>query len=284
MRSGRPEPHVLAGAYVMDALDDADRARVERHLIRCEACAREVAGLRETTARLAAARAAAPPAALKDRTLHVVGGTRQLPPRLPVPAPRRLAGVRLAFCQTAPPALPAPPAPHARTVRQHRARRPAVPARAAALLTASSAAVLAAVLAVVLVVTAGPAARRPATALPGGGTADAVAAIVTARDATMLTGRVATGGRAMIVMSGRRHALVFTAAGLRRLPSSRCYELWVMGPDGDRAAGRLPAARHGMTGPVIAAGLRAGDQLGLSVEPGRGAGHPTGRMLLVLAL
>ncbi|MGO9295407.1 MAG: anti-sigma factor, partial [Streptosporangiaceae bacterium] len=76
----------------------------------------------------------------------------------------------------------------------------------------------------------------------------------------------------------------FTAAGLRRLPSSRYYELWVMGPDGDRAAGRLPSARHGMTGPVIAAGLRAGDQLGLSVEPGRGAGHPTGRMLLVLAL
>ena len=47
MRDQVPEPHTLAGAYAMDALDGQDRARFERHLERCEECTREVAGLHE---------------------------------------------------------------------------------------------------------------------------------------------------------------------------------------------------------------------------------------------
>jgi len=41
---------------------------------------------------------------------------------------------------------------------------------------------------------------------------------------------------------------------------------------------------HGMTGPVIASGLRSGDRLGLTVEPAAGTGHPTTPMILELAL
>ena len=52
MRTSRPEPHTLSGAYALDALTRADRARFERHLGRCEQCTREVSGLREATARL----------------------------------------------------------------------------------------------------------------------------------------------------------------------------------------------------------------------------------------
>jgi len=66
MRIRRPEPHTLAGAYALDALDGTDRARFERHAARCRECTREVAGLHEATARLAAAAAARPPAALKE--------------------------------------------------------------------------------------------------------------------------------------------------------------------------------------------------------------------------
>jgi hypothetical protein len=40
----------------------------------------------------------------------------------------------------------------------------------------------------------------------------------------------------------------------------------------------------GMTGPVIAAGLKAGERLGLTVEPAGGSWHPTSAMILVLAL
>ena len=55
MRLRRPELHTLAGAYALDAVPEADRARFERHLAGCDACAQEIAGLRETTARLGVA-------------------------------------------------------------------------------------------------------------------------------------------------------------------------------------------------------------------------------------
>jgi anti-sigma-K factor RskA len=111
----------------------------------------------------------------------------------------------------------------------------------------------------------------------------AIAAVLTARDATMLSARVTTGGTATIVISRHQRALLFAAAGLRPLPSSECYELWLMGPGGDRPAGMLPDPRQDMTGPVIASGLTAGDRLGLTIEPAGGAPHP-GTTILVIAL
>ena len=57
-----------------------------------------------------------------------------------------------------------------------------------------------------------------------------------------------------------------------------------MGPAGDRPAGMLPAPRQGMTGPVVASGLTAGDRLGLTVEPASGAPHPSTAVIAVIAL
>ena len=111
-----------------------------------------------------------------------------------------------------------------------------------------------------------------------------IAAVLTARDATMFSGRVSTGGTATVVMSAREHALVFAAAGLRPLPPSRCYELWLMGPGGDQPAGMLPEPQQGMTGPVLASGLRAGDHLGLTIEPTGGTPYPTTAAILLLPL
>ena len=80
MRPSRPQPHTIAGAYAMDALDERDRARFERHLARCQECGQEIIGLREATARLAAAAARRPAAAVKERLLAETACTRQLPP------------------------------------------------------------------------------------------------------------------------------------------------------------------------------------------------------------
>jgi len=112
----------------------------------------------------------------------------------------------------------------------------------------------------------------------------AIAAVLTTPDATLLSARIATGGTATVVMSRRHRELVFAASGLRALPSSKCYELWLMGPGGDRPAGMLPAPRQGMTGPVVASGLPDGSRLGLTVEPAGGARHPSARVILVIAL
>ena len=64
------------------------------------------------------------------------------------------------------------------------------------------------------------------------------------------------------------------------------YEIsqWLMGPGGDRPAAMLPVPRHGMTGPVLASGLKPGERLGLTIEPAGGSPHPTTRTVLQIAL
>jgi hypothetical protein len=112
----------------------------------------------------------------------------------------------------------------------------------------------------------------------------AIAAVLNEPDAAMMTVAVPTRGSATIVMSHRARALVFTAARLPALPSSQRYELWLMGRDGARAAGMLPAPHSGMTAPVIVSGLRSGDEFAVSAEPASGTTHPTSRMILQVAL
>ncbi len=261
MRSGRPEPHTMAGAYALDALDERDRARFERHLAGCQECCREVGGLREATARLATTAALQPTAALKDRLLAETAMARQFPPltRGAPDRPARHYGI----------------AAGARS-RWLRARRPGWPATLALALAG-----VLLIAATAIWVTGHTPPSPLAKESPRG---PAIAAILTAPDATMISALVKTGGTATVVMSHRQRTLVFAAAGLRALPASRCYELWLMGPARDRAAGLLPAPRHGMTGPVITPGLESGDRLGLTVEPASGSRQPTSAMIMVVTL
>jgi anti-sigma-K factor RskA len=249
MRIRRPEPHTLAGAYALDALDGPDRARFERHAARCQECTREVTGLREATARLAAAAAAQPPAALKEALRAETARTRQLPPAI--------RGSQ-AISRTRPRRRP----------RWLGVRRLALGLGGAA-----------AVAAVTVWVTAslGPPAGQPAAS-------QEIATVLTAPDAVKMTARVRTGGTATIVMSHHDRMLVFAAAGLRQLPAAQHYELWLIRSGQDRPAGRLPTPSHGMTGPVVTAGLRSGDRLGLTVESATGTRRPTTPMILELTL
>ncbi|GAA0409902.1 hypothetical protein Acor_35950 [Acrocarpospora corrugata] len=87
--------HTLSGAYALNALPYRDQGLFEEHLARCEACADEVRGLRETAARLAVGVAERPSPALKRRVMAEIAQVRQEAPR-PVrtenvvpPAPRR---------------------------------------------------------------------------------------------------------------------------------------------------------------------------------------------------
>lgn len=259
MRLRRPELHTLAGAYALDALTEADRARFERHLARCRVCVREQRELREATARLAGAVAADPPAELVERVIAAAARTRQLPPATG-PAPARPG----------------------RLIHQARnARRPSVlwrvrPRRLALALAAAFLAAAAASGAIALTVEHNLGAAQQS--------AHAIAEVLNAPDAVMLTSRVKAGGAATIVMSHRDHALVFTTAGLPPLPGGHGYQLWLMGPHGDRSAGLLPAPHNGMTSPVIATGLTAGDCVGLTVEPAGGSTRPTSKPILMLSL
>jgi anti-sigma-K factor RskA len=251
------DAHTLAGAYAMDAISAPDRARFERHLARCEECAQEIASLREATARLGTAAAASPPAGLKDRVMAAAALTRQQPPAASdtdSPARARAGGRWF--------------------------RSLAWPGRLAVAAVGGVAVVVLAA-AVVLGVANGSMRQQLNQAQTS---SQQIAAVLTARDARMMTGQVTGGGTATIVMSHAEDALVFSAAGLRALPASRGYELWLIGPTGDRPVGMLSVGSRGMTGPVIASGLRRGDHLALTAEPTGGTGQPTAPMMLDVAL
>jgi hypothetical protein len=239
----------------MDAISAPDRARFERHLAGCAECAREIASLREVTARLATAAAVPPPPALKARVMAAAAATRQRPPAAEPETAAR--GWR------------------PRTWRPRTWRARTWPGRGRLVLAAGGLATAAvAAAAVVFGLNNGSMRDQLSQAQAS---SQQIAAVLTARDATMMNGAVKGGGTVTIVMSHARRELVFTAADLHAPGGARGYELWLIGPAGDRAVGMLPPVRHGMTGPVIAAGLRPGDHLALTAEPPGGAPHSTGR-------
>jgi anti-sigma-K factor RskA len=243
--------HTLAGAYAMDAVSLAERVRFERHLAGCDACRQEVRGLREATAALGAAAAVRPPDALREKVLRAAGQTRQVPPAVSGAPARRARG------------------------RRRLGWRP----RTAVALGGAAAVVGVAVAAGVVTYDMqnrlDQAQGRDLT----------VAAVLTASDARMMSARVITGGTATVVMSHREHALVFTAAHLSPLPAAERYELWLIGPAGARPAGMITASGRGrMVGPMIVSGLSAGDQIGMTVEPGGGSPRPTSPPVVMVRL
>jgi anti-sigma-K factor RskA len=259
-RAGARDAHTLAGAYAMDAISEPDREQFERHLDGCAECAQEVASLLEATALLAAAAAEPMPAGLKDRVMTAAAATRQQPPA-------EQAGADSGAHRDQ--------AWAARWLRSL-----AWPGRLA-LAAGASAVVAVLAVAVVFGVSAGSMRQQLDQAQAS---SQQIAAVMTAQDAFMMNGQVTGGGTVSVVMSSSRHALVFTAQGLRALPSSRRYELWLAGPAGTRPVGMLPAGAGGMAGPVIAVGLRQGDHLVLTAEPAGGSGQPTTPMMLDVTL
>lgn len=218
------EPHTLAGAYALDALDPLDSKRFERHLAGCAACAQEVTELRETSARLGTATAVPPPPGLKDRVLAAAARTSQHGPAAPARFPRRIFLV--------------------------------IPAAAAAGVLIA--------IATIFGLASSDANQQLTQAQQS---SQAIAAVLTAADARMMTGTVSGGGNATIVMSHHMAALVFTAAGL---PAAGGYELWLVGPRGEHSAEAVTVSSHGMVAPMIADGLRPGDHLMLIAEPAGG--------------
>jgi len=248
--------HGLVGAYVLDAVEDGDRAEFERHLLTCEQCRDDVRGLREATARLAAAAAITPRPELRQATLQAAAVVRPLRPIV--------AGGRAA-------AMP----------RRGHALAGRVMARPWLAAAAAGLAVVLAVAAVVLGLQAGSMHQRLAAQEQRD---SAITAVLGAHDAVILTAAVSTGGTATVVMSHQARSLVFTAKGLAQLPGLMAYELWLAGPAGITPAGMLPPGHRGMSGPMVVGGLARGEQLEMTVEPASGSRQPTSAPIVRLVL
>lgn len=72
--------HGLSGAYAVDALDDLERARFERHLAECPECQAEVDSLTEAAALLSDTTSFEPPASLRHAVLASIETVRPLAP------------------------------------------------------------------------------------------------------------------------------------------------------------------------------------------------------------
>lgn len=77
----RSEVHLLMGAYVLNALNDVERAGFERHLRGCDSCRVEILELFEAVAMLAQCVAVPPPHRLRARLGQEVTRMRQVLPR-----------------------------------------------------------------------------------------------------------------------------------------------------------------------------------------------------------
>jgi anti-sigma-K factor RskA len=241
--------HDLAGAYALDALDDADLERFERHLRRCPACTEDVRRMTSTATALAMAAAAEPPPGLKQRVLAAAAATPQLPPLPPAPAKHR----------------------HGRPVT----RSDWFPRLAIGVAAAGVAAAVA--LAVVTVSTQ----RRLDTVQAQN---QAIAGVLSAPDAQITSAAVSVGGTATVVLSYTQQKMIFTSSGLPKLANAKVYELWFLSSGGARSAGLLPPPTDGKTAPVLASGLSAADKVGVTVEPAGGTSSPTTTPILVMTL
>ena len=242
--------HELSGAYALDALDDAERERFERHLQRCPACADDVRQMTSTATAMAMAVTAEPPPGLKERVLAAAATTPQLPPLPPAAAARRRHGRRLT-------------------------RSDWFPRLALGLAAAGVAAAVA--LAVVTVSTQ----NRLNTVQAQN---QQIAAVLSAPDAQIATGTSSTGGTATVVLSYAEQKMIFTSSGLPALPNAKVYELWLLSTGSARPAGLLPQPTDGKTAPVLAAGLTSADKVGVTVEPAGGTSSPTTTPILVMTL
>ena len=240
MTSGDEDLHTLAGAYVLDAVSDDERARFAQHLAGCAQCRDEVNELREAAARLGTAQAVQPRPELREPTIRAAYRTGQVGPVIAENEPTHLPATR-------------PGAGRKRAIR--------------GLAAAAAVAVAAAIGIGTHYVDMQR--KHPGAAI------HTVADVLRAPDAVMRTAPVGSGGMAIVVCSRHERMAVFMAHGLRRPPPAKRYELWLMGPRGERPAGMLTIRPKGMAGPALIAGLSNGDMVGLTIEPDSGSARPT---------
>ncbi|WP_329457223.1 anti-sigma factor [Streptomyces sp. NBC_01497] len=240
--------HTLTGAYALHALDPAESAEFERHLLACPACAQEVAELSATAGRLGLAVSVIPPNALKERVMRSVATERQLPPAVPGagrPGPggrRRRALTRwaLAACVAAAAGLGGV------AVWQH---QEAQDARAQVQAAQHDS-------------------RRLAT-------------VLSAPDARTTAGKLSDGASGTVVVSRSQNRAAFIASGLPKPPNGKVYQLWYDDAGTMRPAGLItsPSASQAV---LLTGHIGKASAMGITVEPAGGSTSPTSNPLALM--
>lgn len=246
--------HALSGAYVVDALDDDERATFEEHLPGCLDCQAEVASLREAVAVMAHDAATTPPPSLRTSVLAGIATVRPLPPEHVEDAPALVE-------ETDRPLAPVVP------LRPRRRRR-----------LAGAVASLAAAAAVVTGMVYQPWADDAKI-----GTLSAADQVVSAADAQKVSVDFTDGSRADVYRSKAKGRAVIITHGMAAPPSGKVFELWLRDAAGTmRPAGLMRTA--GDQKVLLKGDATKADAVGITVEPEKGSTRPTTKPIAMFEL
>jgi len=273
--------HALSGAYAVDALDDVERARFERHLAGCSACQAEVDSLAIAASELSVLTEVAPPASLRAKVLADIATVRPLPP---------LAGTlrtdetdqadRPDPTTPAAPAAPAAPGPQASGGQPSPAEQPEQAAETDELAARRSRSargfsrgwrLLVAAATVAVLAVAGFTVWRQVEKDPQQALADQVLA---APDATRYGKRLPDGATATVVRSTSLQKAVLITSGMSQPPSGKVFQLWLEDATGHMtSAGLMPSGGDKVV--VLAGDATHSKAAGVTVEPPGGSDQPT---------
>ncbi|MGC5616531.1 anti-sigma factor domain-containing protein [Georgenia sp. Z1491] len=275
----RAEVDALLHAWALDAVDDAERARVERAVREDPELAAEARALRETAALLAEGGAIAPPEGMRARVLGAVARTPQERRAGPDEGPgtdvdgagaagglggAAADGVGGTVDSLGRVGKPAEAVDEVGAARRSR-RWPRVLVAAAAVLA--------------IAVTGTVAVQQYRRAEETQQEIAAIHDLLARPGSELVVAEVAGGGTAAAVLGDGE--AVFVAGGLPELGEDRDYQLWVIDAAGAESAGVLTA--HDGRARAELPQLAGGDVLGVTVEPAGGSDGPTSDPIVTLA-
>ncbi|WP_430785211.1 anti-sigma factor [Actinoplanes sp. G11-F43] len=228
--------HSLVGAYVLDAVDDLERAAVERHLRECDECRVEVGEWRETASRLADGAWSVPPPGLRDSVLAAVATTRQAP----VVVARQKAR------------------------RPHRSRWVAAAAAVVAAAGAGTAVFVVQEQRVRDERTVAEAARDQEAEVRG---------VLAAPDVVLRDQVLADGGKVTVAYSRLRDSGVLMMSADAAPTGGRVFQLWTVRADVPVSEGVLAVGETTVV--KVLHGMSSASVVGVSVEPANGSAEPT---------
>ena len=272
--------HALSGAYAVDALDDVERARFERHLNGCSACRAEVESLVAAASELSVLTEVAPPPSLRAKVLAEISTVRPLPP---LAAPQLdSADEDVTSTPSAPEQAPAAgPATPATPIE-----RPDVPdelterrrSRSSRGLARGWRMVVAAATVAVLAI-GGFTVWKQIDKDPQQVLADQVLA---AQDATRYAKRLPDGSTATVVRSNSLQKAVLITTGMSQPPSGKVFQLWLEDATGHMtSAGLMPGGGDQVL--VLAGDATHSKAAGVTVEPEGGSDQPTSNPVAFIA-
>lgn len=296
MTEKKQNPAELSGAYALNALGDQDRADFEEYLAGSEQARIEADELGETALALGlAADPVQPSEGLKAGIMARLASTPQLPPvSAPVPVPEE-ATKEVAAAAAAPQPNPVVPAPVPAAEETPAEETPVaessvdVPQRSGAAGRAErrwfqrpARMLVAAAAAVALFIGGTFVGQALNTNQFEQQQASRLAEINAAPDSQRAATMTTDGHPATLVWSGELGLSALMITDLPALPADKDYQLWYMNDAGALSAGTFDSPGTGTVWRVLDGNMKAGDQVGVTVEPKGGSPQPTSAPIVAI--